>query len=303
MYADWCSPCSATVTIEASFQRVSAIVRCGYCGMGTPSYATSVTVNGSMSLTPDGQSKVCQSAGFCGMSSYADPMRASTTYTASGTFTASEMGFNIATKQVSDSETSPAPSVPPGNTIQDKCDGQAGYGQPCSPLVVNLANGAYELSGLDDPVSFDIDADGTPDRVSWTARNSMVAFVALDRNANGVVDNGSELFGDATPTLSGQRAANGFEALRELDVNHDHRVDSTDASWNALLLWTDTNHDGTSQAGELTRLAGSSLVALDTSYRWIGRRDAHGNLYRFQGHGHLRHGTRVIYDVYFRTAE
>jgi hypothetical protein len=114
---------------------------------------------------------------------------------------------------------------------------------------------------------------------------------------------GSELFGDATSTLSGQRAANGFEALRELDVNNDSRVDSTDASWNALLLWTDTNHDGTSQAGELTPLAGSSLVALDTSYRWVGRRDSHGNLYRFQGRGHLHHGTRVIYDVYFRTAE
>lgn len=302
IHADWCPPCQAAVTVESQFQRVSAIARCGFCGFGTTAYNTAVTVSGSLTLTPDGARDTCRAPGYCGMSSYADPMRASTTYTATGTFTASQAGFDFSTMTVSGSATSPPPALPPGDPTKpaDKCDGETGFGQPCSPILINVANGSYDLSGADDPVWFDIDADGTPERLTWTARDSAVAFLALDRNANGIIDDGSELFGDATWLRRGERAANGFEALRELDSNSDDLVDDADDAWYGLLLWTDANHDGTSQPDEIVSIDGSAVNALETSYHWTGRRDAYGNLYRFQSIAHLTRGTRAVYDVYFR---
>jgi hypothetical protein len=63
------------------------------------------------------------------------------------------------------------------------------------PLLVNTGNGAWKLTGLDSPVRFDMDGDGTPERMGWTAPDSSLAFVALDVNGNGVIDNGTELVG------------------------------------------------------------------------------------------------------------
>ena len=130
------------------------------------------------------------------------------------------------------------PPPPPGDPA-DQCDGLGGFGNPCSPIVINLADAEWRLSGADDPVSFDIDADGRPNRITWTGRGEPLAFLARDRNANGVIDDGRELFGTATLLTSGSRAVNGFEALAELDENDDGVIDGLDAVWTKLLLWTD----------------------------------------------------------------
>lgn len=181
---------------------------------------------------------------------------------------------------------------------EDTCPG----GPPCSsPLVVDVLSARYEFSGLDDPVEFDIDADGRMNRITWTARNSTVAFVAADRNHNSKIDNGAELFGNWTVLRSGVRAGNGFEALKELDSNGDGIVNRFDPRWNDLLLWRDANHDGVSQPGELQRVAGSGIVGIATEYHWAGRRDASGNLLAYQGWTYLESGARPAYDVYFRT--
>jgi len=170
---------------------------------------------------------------------------------------------------------------------------------PTSPILINLHDASFPLSGAGEPVWFDIDADGQPNRITWTEAHSAVAFLARDRNANGRIDDGSELFGNATPVHSGARAANGFEALAELDTNADGMVDPRDEVWSALLLWIDTNHDGVSQPDELHRVAGTPVEAIETEYHWTGRRDAYGNLYAYQGRAFLDRARRPIYDVYF----
>ena len=170
----------------------------------------------------------------------------------------------------------------------------------CSPIIINLANNQYRLSGDSDPVSFDITADGAPERITWIGRDSGLAFLARDKNGNGAIDDGRELFGDQTLLSNGTRAANGFEALREYDTNGNGLVDHADAQWDTLLLWFDDDHDAWADAGELRAVASSGITAFDTDYRESRRRDRHRNLFRYRGTAYLGWIRRTIYDVYFR---
>ena len=153
---------------------------------------------------------------------------------------------------------------------------------PTSPILISLSN-PYTLTSVDDGVVFDIDADGNLESVAWTRAGSATAFLAHDRDGDGAIEDGGELFGDHTPRADGSTAANGFEALKDFDTNGDGRVDASDEKWTDLLLWRDLNHDGKSGAGEIERLADSPIVGLGIEYRWVGRRDAHGNEFRYFG--------------------
>src|SRR5205814_4521297 len=129
------------------------------------------------------------------------------------------------------------------------------------------------------------------------------AFLCLDRNHNGTIDNGAELFGDATPMRNGQRAPNGFIALAELDDNHDEMIDENDAVWQELLLWVDANHDGISQPAEIAPVRGSTLAGIGLHYHWTGRRDVSGNAFRYESKCWIRRANerataRPVYDVF-----
>jgi hypothetical protein len=172
-----------------------------------------------------------------------------------------------------------------------------------SPIVINLGGEGYRLTDVANGVHFDLDADGgAPDLVSWTAAGEPLAFLALDRNGNGSIDDGKELFGNFTPLRNGQLAANGFDALVEFDSNHDGVVDARDAGWLALLLWVDSNHDGLSTSDEITPIVRSEVRGIETVYHWTGRRDRYGNMFKYQGRVQLKSGTRVCYDIFFRAA-
>ena len=165
-------------------------------------------------------------------------------------------------------------------------------------MIVNTTKRPWRLSGLDDPVLFDIDADGQRDRIGWTDRGSSLAFVALDRNGNHTIDDASELFGDHTPLPNGTFAANGFEALSMYDGNADDQVDEHDAIWPTLLLWTDANHDGISQPEELTAIASSGIRAVGTMYHWTHRADQNGNEFRFQSKLEKDRAQEPYYDIF-----
>lgn len=139
--------------------------------------------------------------------------------------------------------------------------------------------------------------------MSWTQRGAENAFLAFDRNGNGQIDNGSELFGDYSPLGAGGLAENGFLALAEFDTNRDGSIDSRDADWPLLLLWTDRDHNGASSNDEIVRLASSAVAALEIAYRPIGKRDKWGNLFRYTAKFRLWDGIsyrqRTYYDVYF----
>ena len=150
-----------------------------------------------------------------------------------------------------------------------------------SPIIVDTSREGYRLTSVNGGVLFDLDGDGQLEQMSWTDRHAENAFLAFDRNGNGTIDNGTELFGDHTPiSASGHTAPNGFEALRFFETSLDGRLTPRDASYERLLLWTDRNHNGISEPDELQCLADAGVAAIDLNYKTVRRVDRFGNEFR-----------------------
>jgi hypothetical protein len=141
-----------------------------------------------------------------------------------------------------------------------------------TPLVLSFDRAPVRFAHTEG--RFDFGA-GAPQATDWPSAET--PWLVLDRNGNGVVDDATELFGDATPLLQGGRGANGFVPLAELDANRDRRLTAADDAWSRLLLWSDRNVDRVSSPDELTPLAETSVVAIDRAYARVPRCDARGN--------------------------
>lgn len=178
-----------------------------------------------------------------------------------------------------------------------------------SPLMIDIQNNAasYHLTSPENGVWFDLNANGIPERVAWTHKNSDVGFVVLDRNQNGFIDDGTELFGTSTLLRDGTRAANGFSALLDLDGGSsasDGKISETDSVFGELRLWIDSNHNGFSEPDELHTFADVGIAKLYTGYQETPRVDNNGNAYRFRGSATIvRRGVereRRMFDVFLR---
>lgn len=154
------------------------------------------------------------------------------------------------------------------------------------PILLDLDQDGFHLSGPDPAVSFDIDADGIKDQIAWTKQGEHEGFLCMDRNHNGVIDDGTELFGYATPLRNGKPAKVGYRALAELDSreaggNRDGLVDTADLQFGELCVWVDSNRDGVSQPQEISNLPEAGVAALEYRYKVTRLADSYGNLFRY----------------------
>jgi hypothetical protein len=204
---------------------------------------------------------------------------------------------------------------PPDCTATGDCPDD---GDDDSPILISLRKNAhYKLTSPEDGVMFDLNGDGILDKTAWTEANSGVAFLAFDRNGDGRINDGKELFGNNTYA----DITNGFIALRTAMMSLNGglkkgavREEADGGLMQKLLLWTDDNHNGISERDEL-QPALDVLSAIGLSYTPTATEDPHGNRFVYQGWAHLRTApgknkakspkedqerSIVIWDVFFK---
>jgi hypothetical protein len=173
-----------------------------------------------------------------------------------------------------------------------------------SPLVFDLKGDGLNLIGPEAGVQFDINDVGSPIPTGWIGKTDE-ALLVRDLNDSDEIESGAELFGSATKLPNGERAENGFEALKPLDSDGDGFITPRDRAWKELQLWVDRNQDGVSQRRELLSLNRLGVESINLNYIQLLEVDEHGNQTRerstFTRKVHGKRYTLVVTDVWFNS--
>ncbi len=146
-----------------------------------------------------------------------------------------------------------------------------------TPIMLDLGGNGIQTVSAAHGVSFDLNGTGHAQQVGWMSGTT--GLLVMDLNGDGLINNGSELFGSGTLLVNGAHAANGYQALAALDTNHDGVLNAADDHYKDLKVWVDANHNGKTDSGELHSLAELGIVSLNlkatatdqgSNGNWIG---------------------------------
>jgi Ca2+-binding RTX toxin-like protein len=143
------------------------------------------------------------------------------------------------------------------------------------PLILDLDNDGIETTNVKDGAYFDHDGNGFAEQTGWTSSDD--GLLVMDRNADGIINDGKELFGDQTILQNGQRATDGFQALAELDTNADGVININDAAFSNLKIWQDIDGDGYSASDELFTLQEMGISSINVVHTDTNILDPQGN--------------------------
>jgi len=169
-----------------------------------------------------------------------------------------------------------------------------------SPIALDLNGDGIATTNVKDGAYFDHDGNGFAEQTGWV--NSDDGLLVMDRNGDGVINDGKELFGNQTILNNGTKASNGFQALSELDENKDGKIDANDSAFSQLKIWQDIDGDGYSSADELFTLDELGIQSINTGYTDTNITDANGNTIKQTGSFTKSDGsTGDASDVWFKT--
>ncbi|MCJ8325164.1 MAG: hypothetical protein HRU29_11895 [Rhizobiales bacterium] len=158
-----------------------------------------------------------------------------------------------------------------------------------SPLVLDLDGDGLDIISLENSNAyFDLNENGFAEKTAWIAPDD--AFLALDINGNGQIDDLSELFGG--------QYVNGFTSLAQHDDNADGVIDANDSVYSDLLLWQDANGNGISEASELSSLASQGITSIDLEASYIDKWED-GNWLSHESTFESANGSGSIVDIWF----
>ncbi|WP_275041179.1 calcium-binding protein, partial [Pseudomonas syringae] len=145
-----------------------------------------------------------------------------------------------------------------------------------SPLILDLDGDGVETISAKSSVYFDHDGNGFSEKSGWVGKDD--GLLVWDKNKDGKINQGAELFGNNTAGSSGHKAANGFLALADLDENQDGVFDIKDFAYAELNVWVDKNSDGIVDTDELLTLEQAGVKSISLSYAEPGKVDANGDV-------------------------
>ena len=167
-------------------------------------------------------------------------------------------------------------------------------------MVIDLDGDGVETTTEENGVYFDHDNNGFAEKTAWVGKDD--GLLVRDINNNGQIDDGTELFGNNSVLSNGQKAANGFEALKDLDSNEDGIFNNSDTAWNQIKVWKDANSNGIVDEGELLTLEQANISSINLAYQNQSNEDINGNAHKQTATYTKTDGsTSTITDVWFDT--
>ena len=191
-----------------------------------------------------------------------------------------------------------------GTLCQNGCVSNGCGCAPTDPILIDLSGRGFMMTDAAKGVKFDFAGTGNPIQMSWTAGGWNGGWLALDRNGNGKIDNGMELFGNLTPQPNPPKGKqkNGFLALAVYDQpanggNNNGMIDPGDAIWKSLVVWIDTNHNGVSDPGELIPISKTGIKSISLNYSTSMYKDVYGNVFRYKSTINDATPDQTVYDI------